>query len=539
MFYEEEEISQHLKCQYCRKMFVDPRILECGESMCYSCIMLFLNKEKTGLNCIICNEFHDIPKNGFIKSRGLANLVEIKSNEVSRSKEASDLKTELNTIHEKTSIIESDLKMGKSKIREHCDFVRNDVEVKVESWHQYIDKFHGEFKNTIDKYEEESLETFETSGFDKSDYEQFIQETNKFHTEWSGYLKKFQIDDQQLKSACKQAKEISSNIKIKAEDLKYRIFNNRLLSFKENEESVKSSIIGQIEFKNIKSSSEIKEKLDLKAKLNEFKDGNKINVGLLQNGNFVIAFESTTNNVNILILDRQGNVLNQKSSLIHDTPIGSKNYYYFALKVSTFKDSICLYIDLDCQSSGKTTHAIKIFDLTLILKTEINLGFVLKDFTIFNNNLFILSFRYGSYGTISNYDENLRNIENIGQNNVNLPYFFASSIEKIQVNENFYFLLIKKQEINIMNKNDGFVVTKFFIYSKNICLYSNQYIITLDSLSKVYFHDFKGKLENERKIDNLTSNHQLIGTSDEKLIFFDPITLTLNIYHVFNWLKRA
>ena len=158
MFFEEKVINDHLKCPYCKNVFVDPRMLECGESMCNSCIMLLLNKEKTGLNCILCKEFHEMPKNGFIKSLRLAKLIDIKPNEVSRSKEASEFKSVLNKIFEKNSAMQTDLKMGKDKIREHCDFVRNEVEVKVESWHQYIDKFHGGFKKTIDEYEKKSLE---------------------------------------------------------------------------------------------------------------------------------------------------------------------------------------------------------------------------------------------------------------------------------------------------------------------------------------------------------------------------------------------
>ena len=155
MFYEEKEISDHLKCPHCRKIFVDPRILDCGESVCNFCIMLILNKEKTGLKCVLCNDFHEVPKNGFKKNVCLAKLVEIKPNEVSRSKEASEFKSVLNSIFEKNKLMETDLKTGKDKIREHCDFVRNEVEVKVESWHQYIDKFHDEFIKTIDDYEEE------------------------------------------------------------------------------------------------------------------------------------------------------------------------------------------------------------------------------------------------------------------------------------------------------------------------------------------------------------------------------------------------
>ena len=77
MFYEEAKINDILKCPHCKKTMVDPRMLVCGESMCNLCIMQLLNKAKTGLNCKICNEFHGVPKSGFVKSLRLAKLVEI------------------------------------------------------------------------------------------------------------------------------------------------------------------------------------------------------------------------------------------------------------------------------------------------------------------------------------------------------------------------------------------------------------------------------------------------------------------------------
>ena len=109
MFYEEEKINDIIKCPLCMKMFDDPRMVECGESMCNSCIMLLLNKEKTGLNFKVWNAFHEMPKNGFKKNHRLIKLIAIKPNEVSRSIVASDLKSELTKVYEKNSIMQTNL----------------------------------------------------------------------------------------------------------------------------------------------------------------------------------------------------------------------------------------------------------------------------------------------------------------------------------------------------------------------------------------------------------------------------------------------
>ena len=62
------------------------------------------------------------------------------------------------------------------------------------------------------------------------------------------------------------------------------------MKFTENEDNVNSNIIGQIVFKKIKIFSDQLENtksLDIKSKLNGFKIGNKIDVGILENGNFI------------------------------------------------------------------------------------------------------------------------------------------------------------------------------------------------------------------------------------------------------------
>ena len=80
-----------------------------------------------------------------------------------------------------------------------------------------------------------------------------------------------------------------------------------------------------------------------------------------------------------------------------------------------------------------------------------------------------------------------------------------------------------------MNKNDGFIVTKFLINSTDFCLYSNQNIVAyVDSSKKVYCYDFEGNLDTELKIDKFTSNYHLIGISNDKLIFFDQNQVALN-----------
>ena len=141
--------------------------------------------------------------------------------------------------------------------------------------------------------------------------------------------------------------------------------------------------------------------------------------------------------------------------------------------------------------------------------------------------MYALSVQNGSSGILSIYDDNLKHIKDIGQTNSTLPYYFPSTIEKILVNGEFYFLLEKNQEINLMNKHDGLILRKFFINSDNFCLYLDQYLIIFDKLNKIYSSNFEGVLDNETEVEKLMPNNQLIGISNGELIFFDSNLLAL------------
>jgi hypothetical protein len=74
-------------------VFDDPRSSECGHSMCNGCITLLLNKKKNVFLCSVCDKFHELPKDGFLKNQVLAKICEAKPNEVNRGRGAHELKS--------------------------------------------------------------------------------------------------------------------------------------------------------------------------------------------------------------------------------------------------------------------------------------------------------------------------------------------------------------------------------------------------------------------------------------------------------------
>ena len=98
MFYEENQLNEHLICPYCKNKYSDPRFIECGVSFCHSCIELLISSDDHGFKCPICDDFHETPKKGYAKNLNLLKLCEMKANEVSRSPLAQTLQREQNSI---------------------------------------------------------------------------------------------------------------------------------------------------------------------------------------------------------------------------------------------------------------------------------------------------------------------------------------------------------------------------------------------------------------------------------------------------------
>ena len=527
MFYEEKEISEHLKCPNCRIIFVDPRILECGESMCNDCILLHMDKEKNGIHCIICNKYHEISKNGFNKNLRLDKLIQIKPNEVSRGPVVSDFKLLLNKYTENIKIVEVDFRAGKDKIKKHCDSVRGEVESALLKWHQSIDKSHDEFMEKIRLYENECLVKYDKLDLNVDEYEEFIEGKNVFLVKWEEYLRNFKINDAELVVASREAVAHLDEIQSQAMSIRCLIFNGRLLKFDESKYDIGSDIVGNIKYENIKlfkSQMATFKSFHLKSILHGYMVGAKLAIEPLPNGNFVIAYKNDKNNVNLVILDRTGNVLVENNSIIY-------TLYDFTtrdFKLYKTKEAAFLYYSINC-NNGSNAVNIKVFNENLNFnKFTLRLENDFKDFAVFDTQLFGLSDQNALFGLLFVYDSNLQLVEQFGQEEPLMPYYFAPNVSKIQVNEEYFFLLDTNRDIKLMDRSNGLIARVFKINSSDFYIYMNEYILSYDSsLKSIFVFDFEGK-ESELSVKDISKNSQLIATFNEELIFFDSDLMMLS-----------
>jgi hypothetical protein len=176
MFYQAEKIDSILICKICENKMVDPRILPCGMSVCHRCVDLIADTDKKRIKCQNCAKTHEIPKEGFCINQLAKEMLKCEAKEVLQSNHIEEFKKFLDTLNSTKESIESTLECGDGKIRDHCDKVRNDMQLVIEQAHAKLDEFHKDFMDEIDNHEKECQAKFKLIQQNKADIETALHE---------------------------------------------------------------------------------------------------------------------------------------------------------------------------------------------------------------------------------------------------------------------------------------------------------------------------------------------------------------------------
>jgi hypothetical protein len=189
-----------------------------------------------------------MPKKGYLKNGNLAKLCDMKSNVVSRSPIGDTLRSQLDEMKPKLDKLSNDNSLGVDKIREHCDGLRNEVQLSSEELIQSIKKQNMYRKSEeliettklnnlalieqIDAYESKSMLDFNKEN--KLRLDSFIQEKNVFRAKWVDYLNGVKLDENDLKTASTEAKACLEQINQETAQFILRLFNGNVLKFDKN-----------------------------------------------------------------------------------------------------------------------------------------------------------------------------------------------------------------------------------------------------------------------------------------------------------------
>jgi hypothetical protein len=330
MFYQADKIETILICNVCDRKMVDPRLLPCGKSVCNRCVDFLTDAEKKKIKCKYCCKEHEIPDGGFYINQLAQEMLKCEAKAVFRSNHTEEFKKLLETLNATKQSIESTLECGDAKIRDHCDKVRNDMELAIEQAHEKLDEIHKDFMDEIDDYEKECQEKFKLIQQNKVDIDKALNDSNELLSKSNHLLQQFKIDQTQLSKLFESAQSLLIILEQLKDEIQRDMFNESLLKF-EKQITFDSNVIGKIVKQNIElyflENIENMQKLD-------FNHNTKWNIyfHILQpfkfNGFMFLCSEKYY--LNLVCFDKNGKSLFEKKDLIKNKKIEEFTYINFA-----------------------------------------------------------------------------------------------------------------------------------------------------------------------------------------------------------------
>jgi len=194
MYFEADTLQSKLKCFYCKGTFVEPKLLPCGETLCFRCVIELANDRAkvVGFDCIFCKEFHHVPPQGFPTQNVIIELVNLPRIRVNRSK-----------IYDETQDLIGSCELANSKFKPEFDnfkikFDNNCHTLSTDITHKNIDNTRKTEQITnqeieillaqLNIFKHKSLSDV-TDAYDTIQNVLAISWLNKLE-EWNDYLKK-------------------------------------------------------------------------------------------------------------------------------------------------------------------------------------------------------------------------------------------------------------------------------------------------------------------------------------------------------------
>ena len=524
MFYEASELDCLLVCKICDQKLQDPRVLPCGHTFCNRCIEAVAETDKIRIKCNNCAKTHEIPLEGFPENSTLNQIIRLKSNEVFRGLLVKDFKRICETIREKTEKLESDLVIGATLIRNHCDKARNDAQLTIEEAHVKLEEIKKEFLDEIDEYERACQEQFKQIQQNKTEIDKILTESKDFLNKSDALHKQFDINEKDIKARQNEANMVLENLETVEEKFYSNMFKGVNFKFEKNVEGLVSNYLGYLKRQNIdlhylENVSTINE-IGLTNKFNDFDVTTQLRCIPFQNRHFICAYINKNKNFNIALIDNETNIRIERKNVItcpkFQHIIGgcvgaySSNHIIYVLSMEKFSDKE--NPDLIARS----------FDENLNLISTLKLDFIKAFLYSFDGLLYLGRIKEeddcSEFDHLTSYNSKFDVIQKLErQEDENLPFYFPISTFNVLINDQFYMIshIVKEDtedeedededeedededqlKITIINKTNGKVENSFDVYSFDYwALYLNKYILAWSYENENFCcYDFKGNL---------------------------------------------
>ena len=238
-------ISDSIKCTKCKEILKIPVLLPCGHSICNHHVNVDENESKSSssslsgdtnnenrkFECLICEKFHDIPLNGFLRERALESLLEKNIAKIDLGEEyksAIDKCSLFSDLLERFTKIKND---PDTRINQEISELKNKVDLRREEMKQKIDKESLEMIEKLDEFDKECKLKAVSLKFD-SKLDEKLNNSQKSLQEWQKSLNSFERNLDNWTLVLNESTSTLKDLHLEFINFNREIFLNRLIEFK-------------------------------------------------------------------------------------------------------------------------------------------------------------------------------------------------------------------------------------------------------------------------------------------------------------------
>ena len=225
-------LGESIKCTTCKEILKLPVSLPCGHSICKRHVNNAGEENMTNqIHCPKCNEFFEIPINGFPRNRAVEDLLEKNITKI-------DLGEEHKSAFDKCSLF-ADLLERFNKIRndpntrinEEISELKNQVDIRREEMKMKIDKESLEMIKKLDEFEKDCKLKADSLKSDSKLNEKFESWKNSLK-QWQQSLNSFERNIDNWNRVLNESTSALNDLYKEFINFNKELFLNRLIEFK-------------------------------------------------------------------------------------------------------------------------------------------------------------------------------------------------------------------------------------------------------------------------------------------------------------------
>lgn len=376
-------ISEALICPKCARYFDDPRVLECGHSLCYPCILDLIkptsnttptstfpniNKQQH-LKCPKCMHTSKISKKSNLGGGGVINhpLLQQHTNIFPQNEfikymlslnklntappqplsPRDKLTNTLSEVEKRSEQLEKRSKNSRALIKSHCDSIRAQINASTRSQIEKLEHFRQQFFDRLGHFESECMANIEENQLGEVAFH-FLSTVEISIKEVREFLKTGSNDHVALKEHSNFTENCLKILNKKIVDAEICSFKYRKPYFQPSAPKLNEFILGKLFFGNIGINTDNLRTLSLRH-INPTKDGSQISIYRVPNTKYFIKFNLRCQLGSALVVfDNNGVLLDPQSDLPH------LDLNSFLLKIVFHKDHLFML----CQNYSSKEYVI-------------------------------------------------------------------------------------------------------------------------------------------------------------------------------------